>query len=180
VQAGGRLGQARKIRRSYGCMGAGYRRTVYEKIDLQTAHAHDSPGSRYPDLFSTSSVHDDALPRSEDLSTLASIVLSYATLYPETASRLSSLQTLQVPTAEQSARLIQLQPRLEECQKHEAEMEEEMRELRERSARCLEWWVKVGVVGIGDMWEQCERRIQEVERRLARCERRKREEDGYV
>ncbi|KAL2401329.1 hypothetical protein ABEF93_005051 [Exophiala dermatitidis] len=135
--------------------------------------------STYPDLFSPSTTTSET-PKSEDLSTLASIVLSHATLFPETASRLASLQTLQVPSAEQSSKLASLIPRLAQCQENEEGIEKDIRELRERSARCLEWWVKVGVVATGDLYEDWERRVHEVERRLIRSERRATEEQGYT
>lgn len=111
------------------------------------------------------------------MSTTASIVLSHATLYPETASRLSSLQTLQIPPAEQSARLTELNPRIDKCTSKMEEMDKEIQALRERSARCLEWWVKMGVVGIGDLWEEWEDRLNEVERKITRIERRQKDED---
>lgn len=119
-------------------------------------------------------------PKSQDLSTLASIVLAHATLFPETASRLSSLQTLQIPPAEQSSELLSLVPRLEQCNRTEEELANEVQVLRERSARCLEWWIKVGVVGMGDLWEDWERRVGEVEKHLIRWERRAKEEQGYL
>jgi hypothetical protein len=62
----------------------------------------------------------------------------------------------------------------------ETSMDEEVRELRERSARCLEWWVKIGVIGTGEMWEDWEKRVAEVERHLIRWERRAKEEQGYL
>jgi len=120
------------------------------------------------------------VPKSQDLSTLASIVLAHATLFPETASRLSSLQTLQIPPAEQSSELLSLAPRLEQCNQTEEELANEVRALRERSAHCLEWWIKVGVVGMGDLWEDWERRVGEVEKHLIRWERRAKEEQGYL
>ncbi|EXJ79656.1 hypothetical protein A1O3_07936 [Capronia epimyces CBS 606.96] len=135
--------------------------------------------STYPDLFSPQTSTSE-IPESEDLSTLASIVLSHATLFPETASRLSSLQTLQVPSAEQSSKLVSLIPRLAQCKENEQSLEEDIQELRERSARCLEWWVKVGVIGTGDLYENWERRLHEVERHLIRSERRAKEEQGYL
>lgn len=120
------------------------------------------------------------MPKSQDLSTLASIVLAHATLFPETASRLSSLQTLQIPPAKQSSELLSLVPRLEQCNRTEEEIANEVRVLRERSAHCLEWWVNVGVVGMGDLWEDWERRVGKVEKHLIRWERRAKEEQGYL
>jgi len=134
----------------------------------------------HPDLFNPSPKSDLTIPKSEDMATLASIVLSHATLYPETASRLSSLQTLQIPPAEQTSKLIALSPGLEESRKIGRQMEEEVRELRERSARCLEWWVKIGVVGMGGLWEDWEARIADVERNVIRWERRAKDEQGYL
>lgn len=134
--------------------------------------------STYPDLFSTAPI--SGLPKSEDLGTLASIVLAHATLYPETASRLSSLQALQVPPAEQSSKLVSLIPRLQQVKEEQHQIQGDVRELRERSARCLEWWVKIAVVGMGDVWEDWEGRIADVERNLVRWERRAKEEQGYL
>lgn len=115
-----------------------------------------------------------------DVASQASIVLSHATVYPETASRLSSLQSLQIPRAEQSAKLSQLEPRLKECQKTQQELEREVQDLRQRSAKCLEWWVKVGVVGMGDLWEEWEDRLKGVEQHVKRFERRQKEEEGFL
>ncbi|OCT50759.1 putative nuclear distribution protein RO10 [Cladophialophora carrionii] len=131
------------------------------------------------DLFApTVPAHKDV--KSEELSTLASIVLAHASLYPETASRLSSLQTLHVPPAEQSSELVSLVPRLRQLDREEQRLQDEARELRERSARCLEWWVKVGVVGMGDVWQDWEKRMADVERHVIRWERRAKEEQGYL
>ncbi|KIX10517.1 uncharacterized protein Z518_01600 [Rhinocladiella mackenziei CBS 650.93] len=151
---------------------------------LKTSHLSDvqlmkALDTMFPDLFASVTT-TSAIPKSEDLSTLASIVLSHATLFPETASRLSSLQTLQVPRGEQSVKLISLIPRLDKCQEDEQHIQDEVRELRERSARCLDWWVKTGVIGMGDLWENWERRITQVERSVIRFERRAKEEQGYL
>lgn len=116
----------------------------------------------------------------DELSSQASIILSHATLYPETASRLSSLQSLQIPPAEQSAKLSDLKPRLTECQQTQQKLERDIQDLRQRSARCLEWWVKLGVVSMGDLWEEWEDRLKEVERHVARFERKRKEEEGYL
>ncbi|KAI1626698.1 hypothetical protein EDD37DRAFT_225294 [Exophiala viscosa] len=133
----------------------------------------------YPDLFDPSTANPD-IPKSEDLSTLASIVLSHATVFPETASRLASLQTLQIPPAKQSSLLATLSPKLEECRATEDSIANEARELRDRSARCLEWWVKIGVIGMGDVSKDWERRVGEVQKHLIRWERRAKEEQGYL
>ncbi|KAK5061490.1 hypothetical protein LTR84_008034 [Exophiala bonariae] len=140
----------------------------------------DRLSSTHPDLFATVSRGGSDVPKSEDLATLASVVLAHASLYPETASRLSSLQTLQIPLAVQTSKLIALRPGLEKARMVELQMEEEVRELRERSARCLEWWVTTGIVGMGDMWQDWESRIADVERNVIRWERRAKDEQGYL
>jgi hypothetical protein len=40
--------------------------------------------------------------------------------------------------------------------------------------------VKVGVVGMGDLWEEWEDRMKDVERQVRRAERRQKEEEGYI
>ena len=129
----------------------------------------------FPEL----SLSESVVP-SNDLSTQASVVLSHATVFPETASRLSSLQSLQIPSAEASAKISVLAPEIANCQQDQKELEQEIQDLRQRSARCLEWWVRVGVVGMGDLWEEWEDRLKATERQLARLERRRKEEEGYV
>lgn len=152
---------------------------------MRCSHEQGSHGAdtviaiAYPDLFEPSTA-TSGLPSTEDLSTLASIVLSHATVFPETASRLSSLQTLQIPPAEQSSLLAGLGPKLEHCRATEDSIADEVRELRDRSARCLEWWVKIGVIGMGDISEDWERRVGEVQKHLIRWERRAKEEQGYL
>ena len=131
--------------------------------------------SRFPELL----VSKPAVP-SSDLPTQASVVLSHATLYPETASRLASLQSLQIPAAEASARIVELGPKVTEYQRMQEGLEAEVRDLRQRSARCLEWWVKVGIVAMGDLWEEWEDRLKDVERQVARFERQQKEEEGYL
>ncbi|RVX69305.1 hypothetical protein B0A52_06899 [Exophiala mesophila] len=136
--------------------------------------------SVHPDLFSSSNAKDAPIPHSEDVATLAAVVLSHASLFSETDARLSSLQTLQIPSAESSSKLLALKPRLDQCEEAQREIDTEIRELRERSARCLEWWVNVGVVGTGDLWENWESRITDVERNTIRREKRAKEEQGYL
>lgn len=114
------------------------------------------------------------------LSEQTSHIFANTSLYTETASRLSSLQTLSVPPAEQSAQLVNLHPRLEAARTKQEILEAQANELRERSARCLEWWVKFGVVGMGELWNDWDERVRQTERTLGRMERAKAEKDGYV
>ncbi|KAJ5381628.1 uncharacterized protein N7496_004056 [Penicillium cataractarum] len=134
---------------------------------------HDS----FPDLFNPPTPHsipEDLTPR-----TLTSIVLSYATAFPETASRLTSLNDLPVPDAMSSASLITLQPQLDQLAQKQAEQAAEVSELRVRTARVLQRWYEVGVVGSGECWAEWEGRVEGVEREVRRREviREKRENE---
>jgi hypothetical protein len=130
--------------------------------------------AKYPELFGRQHVPI------EETSTQASVVLSNATLYPETASRLSSLQSLQIPPAESSAMLVGLARDIESCQQEQNKLDDQVQELRQRSARCLEWWVKTGVVGMGNLWEDWEDRMIQLERQVSRFERQRKDEEGYL
>jgi hypothetical protein len=116
----------------------------------------------------------------EDVATQASVVLANATLYPETASRLSSLQTLKIPPSEGSAMLNNLSHELNNSRQRQGKIEAEIDELRQRSARCLDWWVNNGVLGMGALWEEWDARVVDLERRVAAFERQQKDEEGYI
>ncbi|KAI2793773.1 hypothetical protein POX_a00358 [Penicillium oxalicum] len=123
---------------------------------------------RFPDLFNPTDpreIPEDLSPRA-----LASIVLSYATAFPETASRLTSLNDLPIPDAATSASLIELQPRLDQIAQTQDEQAMQLSELRVRTARVLQRWYEVGVVGSGECWAEWEGRLESVEREVRRRE----------
>lgn len=97
-------------------------------------------------------------------------MLAYATAFPETASRLASLNDLPVPDAQASARLIELLPRMERIAQVQDEQAAEVAKLRMRSARALQRWYEVGLVGGGECWAEWEGRLEEVEREVRRVE----------
>lgn len=126
------------------------------------------PDDRFPDLFNPPTPHsipEDLTPR-----TLSSIVLSYATAFPETASRLTSLNDLPIPDATSSASLIALQPQMDRLAQKQAEQAAVVSELRVRTARVLQRWYEVGVVGSGECWAEWEGRVEGVEREIRRRE----------
>lgn len=148
----------------------------------------DTLRREYPEIFpsttssssSTDASRETTIRTSPDTHTLslhASDVLSHSTLYTSTSSRLQTLQTLRIPSASQSASLINAAPRLEHLKKRQEELDTDIAELRGRSAAILEWWVKTGVVGMGELWEDWEGRVRSVEREVRRVERRQ-VEDG--
>lgn len=127
-----------------------------------------TPDDRFPDLFQSPPPQE--IPEGLSTRTLASIVLSYATAFPETASRLTSLNDLPVPDAQSSAALIELQPKLDRLAQAQAQQAESISELRVRTARALQRWYEVGLVGSGECWAEWEGRLEDVEREVRRRE----------
>ncbi|EAS31317.3 nuclear distribution protein RO10 [Coccidioides immitis RS] len=124
--------------------------------------------SRYPDLFQSS--NPTTVPSTLSTQSLASIVLSYATAFPETASRLSSLQDLPIPPASASTSLIELQPRIDRLLKEQEKQANEVAELRARSALLMKRWLEVGIVGGGEVWGEWEEKVRMAERAVRRLE----------
>lgn len=123
---------------------------------------------RFPDLLHTTP--PDTLPETLTTQNLASIVLSYASAFPETASRLTSLNDLPIPDASTSAALIQLQPQIDRVSKGQDEQAKVVSELRVRTAKALQRWYEVGLVGSGECWAEWEGRLEDVEREIRRGE----------
>jgi hypothetical protein len=124
--------------------------------------------ARFPDLFFPAA--DDQLPSTLDTSTITSIVLAHASSFSETVSRLTSVKDLPIPAASASAELIAIQPRLEKMKEVREEQVHEVSALRARSARLVERWLEVGVVGQGEVWAEWEERVRKVERGVRRMQ----------
>ena len=122
----------------------------------------------YPDLFVPAA--EDRPPSTQDIATIASIVLAHASSFSETVSRLTSVQELPLPPASASADLIAVQPRLEKVQEVQAAQLRKVSDLRARSARLAERWLEVGVVGQAEIWAEWEERVRVVERGVRRME----------
>ncbi|KAB8236070.1 hypothetical protein ETB97_009704 [Aspergillus alliaceus] len=123
---------------------------------------------RFPDLFRPTP--SQTLPENLTTQNLASIVLAYASAFPETASRLTSLNDLPIPDAQTSASLIQLQPRLDQLAHVQEEQAKQVSELRVRTARALQRWYEIALVGGGECWAEWEGRLEDVEREVKRKE----------
>ncbi|EGC47280.1 nuclear distribution protein RO10 [Histoplasma capsulatum var. duboisii H88] len=138
---------------------------VFILVRYKAAAANLSTDSRFPDLFqsihpitttitsssSSSSPQPPAIPSTLSQQALTSIILSYASAFPETASRLTSLKDLPIPPASLSASLIELQPRLDRLVAVQEQQAAEIAELRTRSALVAKRWVEVGVLGGGEI-----------------------------
>ncbi|MCJ1379230.1 hypothetical protein MMC17_002330 [Xylographa soralifera] len=99
-----------------------------------------------------------------------SIVKSCATLFPTTASRLTSIQDLPIPSAESSTNLIVLHPRLAQVEFLQDSQSQEITNLRLRTASVLQRWYEVGVLAHGECWTEWDERLMEVEKSLRREE----------
>lgn len=129
--------------------------------------------SRFPDLFQSPA--PNAVPATLSSQALTALVLSYASAFPETASRLTSLKDLPIPPAEASTSLIELQPRLDRLAVVQEQQAAEVAELRARSALLMKRWMEVGIVGGGEVWGDWEGRVERVERTVKRIEGKERE-----
>ena len=101
---------------------------------------------------------------------ILAIVNSCAPSYQATASGLSAIKDLPIPPAEASASLISLHPRLSELELLQDEQARDMADLRRRSARAIQRWYELGVLGESECWTEWERRVMEVEKRVRREE----------
>ncbi|CAI7571454.1 hypothetical protein N7533_004181 [Penicillium manginii] len=138
-------------------------RSVPAVRDIIQLHDQNTP------LFHPEST-TDTIPEGLTPQTLTSIVLSYASAFPETSSRLTSLNDLPIPDAQSSAALISLQPALDRAATKQAEQAAAISELRVRTARVLQRWYEVGLVGSGECWAEWEGRLEGVEREVRRRE----------
>ncbi|CCU77481.1 nuclear distribution protein RO10 [Blumeria hordei DH14] len=124
---------------------------------------------KYPDLFHAPSA--DGASINLDTATILSIVVSSATLYSTVASQLTSMADIPVPSADLSARLIELQPRISRIEAIQVSQHLELSHLRERSALLVEREHTMNVLRLGDAWATMETRIKRVERKLAAREK---------
>lgn len=130
---------------------------------------------RFPDLFQSQQPNE--IPSTLTTTNIASIVLSCASSFPETASRLNSLKDLPIPDAALSTSLIALKPRLESVRKLQDEQASQVAELRARSAALLERYCEVGLVAGGECWAEFEDRVEVTEMAVRRMEVARQEKD---
>jgi hypothetical protein len=137
--------------------------------------ADDFIDAKHPDLFQ--SISADELPTTLDTSSILSIVLASATSYPSTSSRLTSILEVPVPSAELSAQLIDLQPRIAKVAALQAAQNTEMAALRERTAAVIQRWYTVDILTTGESWAEIEGRFEGMEQKLRRAVLEKQQDD---
>ena len=116
---------------------------------------------RYPDLFHA--VPSTSNPAILSTRQLAAIVISHASDFPETASRLLSVKDLPIPASSASASLIALQPRLNKLIAQQEIHAREVADLRSRTGVLLERWVQISLLGVGELWANVECRVADIE-----------------
>ena len=121
----------------------------------------------YPDLFHSTT---NSVPTSLSTPEIQAIVNSCAPSYQNTASRLNAIKDLPIPPAEASVSLISLLPRLSKLELLQDEQARDVAELRTRSARAIQRWYELGVLGESECWAEWEGRLVEVEKRVRREE----------
>jgi hypothetical protein len=132
----------------------------------------------HPDLFQ--SISPDEVPSTLETQSILAIVLASASSYPSTASRLTSILDVPVPSAELSAQLIDLQPRIAKVEALQAAQNADMASLRERTAAVIQRWYTVDILRAGESWAELESRIEGVEQKVRRAALAKRLDDDMV
>ncbi|KAL4933092.1 putative nuclear distribution protein RO10 [Aspergillus undulatus] len=140
--------------------------TQFTNINIDTSNP-TSPSAEDPST-SLSPHNTDFTTPSLDLQ--KSIILSYATTIPETASRLTSLSDTPIPDATLSTNLISQIPRMEKLALVQDAQAKEIAELRVRSAKVLQRFYEVGILGGGEVWGEWEARLESLQRELRRGE----------
>ncbi|QSZ36991.1 hypothetical protein DSL72_009083 [Monilinia vaccinii-corymbosi] len=129
--------------------------------DLLELHA------RYPDLFH--SIDPGQIPTTLDTSGVLPIIMASASSYPSTASRLTSVLDMPIPSAESSAQLIDLQPRIAKIEALQMAQNVELSALRQRTAAVIQRWYTVDVLRTGESWAELEERVQQVEQKVRKA-----------
>ncbi|KAL8751087.1 MAG: hypothetical protein Q9199_006653 [Rusavskia elegans] len=130
---------------------------------LQIQHA-------YPTLFHPPNSDSDTIPSNLSTEEILAIVAAHGSLYHQTASQLTSIHDLPIPSSSLSTSLISLQPRIAKLNSLQEAQAKEMAVLRARSARVVQRWYELGVLGQGECWAEWEGRMEECEKKVRRAE----------
>ena len=137
-------------------------------VTLSKAQRLTRSDAAQSDLFPSANLDD--IPTTLSIPEIFAIIRSSATSYPTTASRLTSIQDLPIPSAESSAALIALQPRVTRLELLQESQGRELAELRLRSAAAIKRWYELGVLGGSECWTEWEGRVTSVEKLVRREE----------
>lgn len=85
-----------------------------------------------------------------------------------------------VPSAEVSAQLIELQPRVAKVEALQAAQSADIAALRQRTAAVIQRWYAVDILRVGESWAELEGRVQQVEQKVRRAALLKRQDDDIA
>ncbi|KAI9743373.1 MAG: hypothetical protein M1818_003219 [Claussenomyces sp. TS43310] len=95
-------------------------------------------------------------------------VLAAASTYTLTASGLTSILDMPVPSAESSRQLILARAQIATLELVQESQAKEITELKQRSASVLQRWYSVDVLRTGEYWADVEEKIESVEQKVRR------------
>ncbi|KAL8655989.1 MAG: hypothetical protein Q9226_002827 [Calogaya cf. arnoldii] len=124
----------------------------------------------YPTLFHPPNSDSDTMPSNLSTEEILAIVAAHGPLYHQTASQLTSIRDVAIPSSGLSTSLISLKPRIAKLQSLQEAQAKEMAALRARSARAIQRWYELGVLGQGECWAEWEARMEECEKKVRRAE----------
>ncbi|KAI9882983.1 MAG: 37S ribosomal protein S16, mitochondrial [Watsoniomyces obsoletus] len=119
--------------------------------------------ARHPDWFRPARPNEvpSLLGDDEQLA----IVMSMVTIFPETVSRLTSVEDLSVPPTETYTGVLKELPRMQKLSAVQERQAHEVAQLRHRSALALERWYRHSVMGSGECWAEWDARMRQAEQK---------------
>ncbi|TLD36244.1 nuclear distribution protein RO10 [Venturia nashicola] len=139
---------------------------ILQPLSLQTLLT--TLESRFPFLLAP----DAPPPPSDDLNQneKLSMVLAEATTYSTVSSQLRALGDVSLPPTDSFAKMVALQPRMEELNRTQYEQAMEISELRKRSAILVSRWHEVFILGQGRCTAEWDSKLRNAEREVRREE----------
>ncbi|KAL8726504.1 MAG: hypothetical protein Q9166_006667 [cf. Caloplaca sp. 2 TL-2023] len=134
---------------------------IHDLLELQHIH---------PTLFHQSKSELDAIPSYLATEETLAIVAAHATLYHQTASQLTSIHDLAIPSSSLSTSLMSLRPRIAKLRLLQDTQAQELAALRAKSAKAIQRWYELGVLGQGECWAEWEGRMEDCEKKVRRME----------
>jgi len=138
---------------------------IQELLKLHTQH---------PDLFRATP--SDGAPVSMDTQAIFSTVLACASSYHLTASQLTSILDLPLPTAESSTLLIGLQPRIAKVETLQQLQARDIAVIKQRTSALLQRWYAIDILCTGDYWADVEGKVEVMEQQVRRAKAKREDE----
>ena len=96
-------------------------------------------------------------------------MLATASLFPETASRLTSIHDTPPPAAQLSSQIISKVPQAGKVELLQESQSREIAILKQRSASVLQRWYSLDILQAGECWADLEGRVEKVEQSVRRA-----------